>query len=409
MTAPDQSGDMLMPPRVLQVNVRLSEGGAAGVAKTVADGIHADGGFVHFAYGYGPHGGGASTRVPYPTTRLTPRLLAGVNLASHAMIGSESPLHSPQHWQRFRKALDSVEVVHLHVVHSYFVNFDSLVRLLASARKPVVWTLHDEWALTGRCAQPGECRSWESRCGSCPDLRAYPPARVDRTHHGWNRRRRSIAKLQDELPTALVACASWLGERATDGGFKNVSIIRNSVDHMFWEQASRPRPRQSDDLFRILFICRDLRDKQKVDWPLLASVGRMPGVQLTIVGDNAPHAVPGAGHLSATNDRREIAKIYQAHDVLLFTSMIDYYPLTIAEALASGLAVVATNSRAAREFGWHDAVQLVSDVGAILEVLGSLRDGCRPRPATVSPERTLAPSRMVGEYIDLYRALVDTT
>jgi putative colanic acid biosynthesis glycosyltransferase len=391
-----------MVSRVLQVNVRLSEGGAAGVARTLADGLRTLGIASPFAYGYGKHGGISPLEVQYDGVKVTSAAIAALNRYSYGWLGHETRLRSPNGWSAFTRSVEMSDVVHLHAIHSYFTATDNLFKLLANAGRPVVWTFHDQWAMTGRCAQPDACRRWEQGCSHCPSLDAYPPGHRDRAAQHWAPRRLLIRELQEALPTRIVACADWLAEEAVTAGFANVQVIKNSVDPAVWatvNEASVPRRRDS-----CLFMCRDLRDTKKVNWGLLNRIAKIANRSLTIVGDN-PAPIPlGATHRSAVTDRAELAKLLLQHDILVFTSTVDYFPLTIVEALSAGMRVFALDSRAAREFERHPLVRLFSSENSLIS--GLLEQTPKREIGFETHRAFFDPARMVQEYLTVYEALM---
>ena len=388
---------------VLHINVRLSEGGAAGVARTLCTELQGRGFDVTFAYGYGPHGKASTLSVPYPSFQITPKLIAGVHRANHIVLGHEAPIAIGTGWRKLEKVISECDLVHLHVIHSYFLNMEKLFGLIKLYKKPVVWTLHDHWVLTGRCAQPAHCELWMNGCGNCPSLTAYPPALLDRSAVEKPKRTMAIDRLQNSVPSAIVACAEWLGRQAHTAGLKNVKVVRNSVDRSFWEaltQSDRNR-RDTGGANRLLFICRDLRDRKKIDWSLLQRLSQHGNVALTIVGDHAPSPMLDARYLKATNDRSELASLMAHNDTLIFTSKVDYYPLTIAEALTAGMKVIATDSPAAREFLHLPQVKLLDDRTFDDRMLSEHR---------VEEDAEIAsdfhPQRMTDEYVKIYSELM---
>jgi len=398
--------------QVLQVNVRLSEGGAAGVARNISDELNRRGIRAPFAYGYGPHGDRSPDEGATNAIRLTPKGIAAANHLAYGIVGRETRLASPAALRNLDEVLSTTDVVHLHVVHSYMINTELLFEKLIRAGKPVVWTLHDQWAMTGRCAQPGSCSRWTEGCFACPDLSAYPPARIDFAASRWTQRRTAIERLQAELPTAIVPCASWLGEAASLAGLKNISVIKNSVDSVFWE-ATKERFESAPTSGRTptnrnLFMCRDLRDKAKVDWALLSRVAELRNQQLTIVGDNPPKRLATAKYSPAISSRVDLAKIFAEHDRLIFTSQVDYFPLTIAEAIASGVMVYAIRSRASEEFEKSELVSLFDSAESMIRCL-ELTSSTHLGPVALTREREFFnPTRMTEEYLELYRSLGDS-
>ena len=40
------------------------------------------------------------------------------------------------------------DIIHLHNIHGYYVNYEILFGFLKEYDKPIVWTLHDCWTFT---------------------------------------------------------------------------------------------------------------------------------------------------------------------------------------------------------------------------------------------------------------------
>lgn len=389
---------------VLQINVRLSEGGAAGVARTLHDGLRARGTAAKIAYGYGSGGRPSPLEAEYDAIRLASAPRAALNLLAHQIVGTElvNPSRS-QHASLLREVRRS-DVVHLHAIHSYMMPPLDLLDLIAEEGKPIVWTMHDQWAMTGRCAQPGTCTGWAGGCDPCPFLSAYPPAKIDRAGSIFVARRKAIEDVRSRVPLKMIACASWLADELNAAGFADVSTITNSVDPQFWSLAQERRPAErGDGQARFLFMCRDLRDRAKVDWGLLEEIARIVPGRLTIVGDNAPSPIPGALMLGAIAERREMFRLMQEHSHLVFSSAVDYYPLTIVEALTAGMSVLAADSRAAGEFGWSPNVTIV---GQREEWADTVAAALPVEPISDADLTRFSPDRMIDDYVEVYGSVL---
>src|SRR5918997_2173923 len=79
------------------------------------------------------------------------------------------------------------QIVQLHNLHGSYFSFTALPVL--SRRRPTVWLLHDQWALTGHVAYSLDCERWRSGCGSCPYLAEDPRLRRDTTAALWRLKR----------------------------------------------------------------------------------------------------------------------------------------------------------------------------------------------------------------------------
>lgn len=397
-------------PRILQLSVRLSEGGAAGVARTLHDQLPHLGYAPTFAYGYGPRGSNSPMETAIGARKTTPRVAAATNLLTHRYLDTELRAPNLLTLRRLRRLIDEVDLVHVHILHSYYIHTTSAMEMLASAGKPLVWTLHDQWVLTGRCALPGDCQGWRTGCDPCRDLNAYPPSSTDRAARGFILRRQHLAQMANTLPMQFVACANWLEHLAASADIGPVTSIHNSVDSVFWNASQRLSLTRSSSSVakprRTVFLSRDLRDSVKIDWDFLRLLSEIPGQELTIVGDNAPDDGPKrARYVPAVGDRAELASLLAEHDQLVFTSTVDHYPLTVAEALVSGLTVLALDSPAIREFRSFDTVRAFKSTAEILAHIAQSEEdvGKASQNAAIN---YFDPARMASEYAALYDRLL---
>lgn len=389
--------------KVVHITARLSEGGAAAVARSIAQTQNAEYGTeATFIYGYGPRGHPSALEGELSALRLADPLVAGTQLAIHRTLGAELPIARAGALRAAREAMRSADLVHIHIAHSYFMSLGWLVKTLVELEKPWVWTLHDQWVFTGRCAQPAQCTRWKGGCGSCPALNAYPPALVDRSAQVHRSRRALLGQLTRPGRGSWVACAGWLARDFADLGLGECATVQNAVDAGFWESAMaarREKPKLHDKTKKVLFVVRDLRDSAKIDWQLLRAMASKPGIELTIVGDNSPESVAGAIMRPSTSNRAELAALMSQNDKLLFTSRVDYYPLTVAEAIVSGMQVIARDSPASREFTRFGVVSTYNSVSEAIYAAGE-------ESAEPSDVEFLHPGRMAREYHDIYMRAV---
>ena len=71
----------------------------------------------------------------------------------------------------------SPDVIHLHNLHGYYVNYPLLLDFINKNKIPTVITMHDFWLMTGHCAYINDdCTKWMSNCDRCPRLNSYPKA-----------------------------------------------------------------------------------------------------------------------------------------------------------------------------------------------------------------------------------------
>lgn len=99
----------------------------------------------------------------------------------------------------------AADVIHLQIVHDGTLDLKSIERIIAE--KPVVWTWHDPWPMTGHCIYPMDCGRWQKGCGQCPDLQRAFTIEHDRT----SEMRLKKAKLA-KLPYVLHVSTQWFAD-----------------------------------------------------------------------------------------------------------------------------------------------------------------------------------------------------
>lgn len=70
----------------------------------------------------------------------------------------------------FHPAIQQADVLHLHWINFGYLSISTL-RTLFDLNKPVVWTLHDQWAFTGGCHYTRGCNHYLGHCQHCPYLK----------------------------------------------------------------------------------------------------------------------------------------------------------------------------------------------------------------------------------------------
>ena len=242
------------------------------------------------------------------------------------------------------------DVIHAHNLHGDYFDLSAFGEL--SHQVPVVWTLHDAWALAGHCAYFVDCDRWLEGCGHCPDLTRPPAIGRDATAQNWQRKRDIYA--QSHL--AVATPSQWLMDCVDRSMFSPAQ--RRVIPYGIDLQLYRPRDKQESraalglpqDAFIGLFVAqsgaranpyKDFYTVRKVleslahedikkEW-LLVCVG---GSQF----EQEPH-LRSTGYIA---DQEQVARYYASADVLLHAAHADNYPLVILEALACGVPVIAT-------------------------------------------------------------------
>ncbi|MDY6423965.1 MAG: glycosyltransferase, partial [Bacteroidales bacterium] len=123
----------------------------------------------------------------------------------------------------FLKDVDRInpDLIHLHNIHGYYINYRLLFYNIIKRKVPVVWTLHDCWSFTGHCSHfmLYGCDRWKSQCHDCPQKRTYPISLLfDRSRNNYTDKRMIFTSVPN---LTLVPVSYWLDNLLSQSFFKN--------------------------------------------------------------------------------------------------------------------------------------------------------------------------------------------
>lgn len=341
---------------ILQFNVRLAEGGAAGVALDLHLRALQKGLTSHFVYGYGKGGKKSVSHHRYPqVVKQTPRGTAIANIVLFRFVNRDL-FGNLDNLYRTVIQTSGPLVLHFHVLHSYWLNLAGIVAFCEKVKMQktdvtLVWTLHDHWSVTGRCAFTDGCDGWKNGCQKCPTLSNYPPVKVDRAHQLIDGKRQCF---RDML---RLGCRFISPSQHVAGAFNRIygadrcRIINNGIDlatEAILAELS-PAP-QIADKPRIAIVAHDLRYDGKTDQRLVRDMMALSEkIELHTFGKFSPFTGKNVVNHGFETDKRKLMSALNEMDALVFSSRVDNYPLILCEALSIGVPVIATHSEAAQE------------------------------------------------------------
>jgi glycosyltransferase involved in cell wall biosynthesis len=245
-------------------------------------------------------------------------------------------------------------IVHLHDLHGYFIDINTVVNFLKMENIPTVWTFHSEFMYTGKCGHALDCDKWRTHCDECPSLDDYPKSYIDRTAKMFDSKYKMFEDFEN---IHIVSPSDWLARRiraSVIAGSKDITVIPNGLDvNVFY-------PRDTDDLrkhldldnkFTVLSVGSNIWSDMKGGKWVLKLAKRMPQVSFVMVGvDSQPDFAPGNVKMIApVRDQNLLAEYYSLADVLLLTSIKETFSMVTAESLACGTPVVGFDSGAPKE------------------------------------------------------------
>lgn len=250
----------------------------------------------------------------------------------------------------FLKKMDAwgPDIVHLHNIHGYFLNFEIVFEWLKShPERKTIWTLHDCWAFTGHCTYftAAKCEQWKTHCLHCPQLRQYPACylagNVDRNFVRKKAAFTGVSNMQ------LVVPSRWLEGLVKQSYLQEypVEVVYNTIDKkVFKPTPSDFRERYSLQGKKIVLGVANVWDTRKGLNDFISLAGLLDdGYVIVLVGlteRQIKKMPPNIIGLRRTNSAQELAAIYTAADVFVNPTYEDNYPTVNLEAQACGTPVI---------------------------------------------------------------------
>lgn len=244
------------------------------------------------------------------------------------------------------------DVINIHNLHGAQWDIEVVAACLRAA--PVIWTLHDMWAITGSCAYSFECRKFETACDrACPQIGVYPTL-PRRQVAGAHAERRALFASRPKL--ALVAPSQWLAEEARRVAASHVPV--EQLPYGLDLAVFRPRPRADaqaklgipdDGRPCMLAAAASLDDPRKGLATLLKALEMMRGelerhpIRLALMGRGGGFQAPPGVEifpLGEVSGDAALSAAYAAADFFVHPAGADNQPLTVMEAIACGAPVV---------------------------------------------------------------------
>jgi glycosyltransferase involved in cell wall biosynthesis len=314
------------------------------------------------------------------------------------------------------------DIVHLHWIGDGFLP----IRALSRFKRPVVWTLHDLWPMTGGCHLPGTCKRYTETCGRCPRL--------------GSERERDITRLVWEqkgqhwkgVDITLVAASSWVAECALSSSLfrrRRVEVIPLGLDLQVFKPVDKswarrelnwPQEKQIVLMGAFNLTTDPLKGFQHmVDVAkILSGHGCAEKMELVLFGASEPQASPTTGlrttYMGPLHDDKLLSLVYSAADTFVCPSKQETFGQTVLEAMACGTPCVV--------FGIGGLLEIVENgvTGYLAEpqdtadlargIAWMLEDDDRQRRLSQASrdkvEKHFSSVQVAHRYADLYGALL---
>ena len=313
------------------------------------------------------------------------------------------------------------DVINVHNLHG--AAWSPRLVSLCARHAPTVWTLHDMWSFTGRCAYSYDCSKFRVGCDlSCPTPDEYPSLAPKCVMPAWKARRRLF---KDHPAIVAVSPSTWLAQEAQSGlwGGHRVEVIPYGLSLDKYLPVDRGIARAAlgvvDQGPVVLVAAQHLGERRKGGQLLADALTLSQTRPLTVLtlgsGQNAAE-IEGVHWQPFGYIDHERTKVlaYSAADLVIHSAPVDNLPLVVMEALACGTPCIAY-----RVGGLPDIIQagvsgwLADDVSAaaLASVLDNALAAIAAGTDLRSTSRALAVARysltsQADRYLQLFQTMV---
>lgn len=306
------------------------------------------------------------------------------------------------------------DIIHLHNLHGYYINIEILFDYLKSADKPVVWTLHDCWAVTGHCAHFSvvKCEKWKMGCYDCPQKKEYPSSiGLDQSKKNYFRKKTAFHGVNN---MTIVTPSNWLAEFIPNSILKEypTKVIYNGIDldTFFYIESDILKKNGLADKKIILGVAQNWAEKKGFEDFIELSKKLDASYKVVLIGlteeqkNELPDTMFG---LTRTKSVQELIKWYSAATVFVNLTYQDTFPTVNIEALACGTPVITYKTGGSPEAvdkncGWIVEQGNVAEVARIIQNIKSKSqyfDTCIQRVKQFDRKERYT------EYMELYKTM----
>lgn len=310
-----------------------------------------------------------------------------LSVALHGLVTRFFDMHglgSKLATRRFIREIERLkpDVIHIHNIHGYFLNYKILFEYLSKADIPVVWTVHDCWLYTGHCyhyASVG-CEKWKTQCEKCPQKTAFPTSiLLDRSRQNFNDKKAAFTSLKN---LTIVTVSEWMKGEMSHSFLKDChyQVIHNGIDlNVFDVQPDDKAVREKYGLGdkKIILGLASIWSKEK-GWDDFVKMSEMLNedelIVMVGVSEEQQKRLPkNIVAIRRTENVRQLAELYSAATAFVNPTWQDNYPTVNLEAIACGTPVVTYRTGGSIEVITEDTGRIVEQ-GDVTGLLKAVRE-----------------------------------
>ena len=313
------------------------------------------------------------------------------------------------------------DIIHIHNIHGYFLNYRVLFDYLAKCNTPVVWTVHDCWLYTGHCYYYSYigCNKWKTECVQCPQRKMFPSSWwADRSKQNFRDKKAAFTSLPKERFT-IVPVSDWIKGEMQHSFLKDYDfwVIHNGIDtnvFTIYDPAEVKKKYQLEGKRIILGVASIwCEEKGWNDFMRLAEQ-LDENERLVLVGVDEKHQAmlpKNVTGIRRTENIRQLAELYSAAEAFVNPTWQDNYPTVNLEAIACGTPVVTYRTGGSIEAVTEQTGLVVEqgDVDGLLQAIRTIEERGKAyyqQPCRTHALKNFKKEDRYAEYLKLYDELI---
>ena len=299
--------------------------------------------------------------------------------ALFARIFGKQAYFSKAATKKLIKYIDKIspDVVHLHNLHSNYLNLNMLCDYLSAKNIKTVYTLHDCWLFTGKCSHytAVKCDKFTTSCGNCPLNKTEQPSLFfDVTSKVLKDKTNHLNKIKN---LHLVACSEWIKGEAEKSLLKpkDITVIYNGVDTEIFKPHKTSFKEQNG--YPEDFVIMGMADKwclEENKQAVKEIIEKNQDCKIVIVGCKEEQKETFKNYsnvlcLGYIKEREKLADVYASSNLFVNLTHADTLPTVNMESICCGTPVLTYNCCGSPELVDENSgfVVLENDIKALLE------------------------------------------
>lgn len=348
-----------------------------------------------------------------------------LSVAFHGLCTRLTDRHGLASWSATRRFIKEIkalkpDIIHIHNIHGYFLNYKMLFEYLREADIPVIWTVHDCWLYTGHCfhyASVG-CYRWKTQCYDCPQKKAFPTSwLLDCSRQNFIDKKMAFTSLKD---LTIVTVSEWMKNEMKDSFLKDCrfQVIHNGIDlEVFAPQPDDKAVREKYGLGdkHIILGLASIWSKEK-GWDDFMEMSKILNedeviVMVGVTEDQQKRLPENIVGIRRTDNVHQLAALYSAATAFVNPTWQDNYPTVNLEAIACGTPVVTYRTGGSIEAVTEDTGYIVEqgDVEGLLDAVRKIERKGNLEYVAKCRARALAHFRKEDRYSDYLKLYENTT